>query len=213
MKKNPFILLFYAISVFSSCKKPVVNPPQENTYTMTVKEYKKNIPLGGVTISLYKCSNYDYIFGCQSKSLFATHSTDENGKYTFTQREINQASQGIILSKPQYWDKNGGEGDVLMEPVAIVNLTIKASKSYPDTSIFELKTVSDFGDVSRKTFTAPKDSLINYTLFGNEKNTISWAVFTKDFNCYIYCVKDTLASGILTLNPDRFEILYSSINY
>ena len=211
MKINPFIL--YALTVFISCKKSSDNSSQGDTYLMTVKEYKTNIPLAGVKISLYKCTNYDNVFGCRSKAVFATHSTDQNGEYAFTLGELDQADQGIVLSKTQYWDMGGGQGDVLMEPEAIVNLTLKTSKAYPDTSLFELKTTSEFGIASFETFIAPKDSTFNYRLFGNEKNKINWIVYTKDLSCYQYCIEDTIARGSLTLNPQKFETLSSSIDY
>lgn len=214
MKANLFVFLFYALTVFSACKKSSSNFPQGNTYLMVVKEYKTNIPLAGVRISLYRCSKYDNVFGCQAKSVFATRSTDQNGEYNFTQSELNQANEGMILSKSQYWDlAGGGQGDVFMEPEAMVNLTLRTSKSYPDTSIFELKTTGELGNASFKTFRAPKDSSFNYRLFGNETNTINWVVYTKELRCYQYCIRDTLAHGSLTLNPQRFETLNTSIDY
>lgn len=213
MKGNQFIFVFLALTVFSSCKKLINASPQENTYLMTVKEYKTNIPLAGVLISLYKCSKYDNIFGCQSTAVFVTRSTDQNGEYAFTQSELNQSNQGIILSKSRYWERPGGQGDRPMEPEAIVNLTLKASKSYPDTSMFQLDITSELGNGSGKTFRAPKDSSFNFRLFGNQKNTVKWVVYTKDLRCYQYCNRDTLAHGSVTLNPQKFETLNTSIDY
>jgi len=213
MKIKPFLVSLYALTVLGSCKKSFDNSSQGDTYLMTVKEYKTKIPLASVKISLYKCTNYDYVFGCQSKAVFATHTTDQNGEYAFTSGELNQADEGIILAKSQYWDMGGGQGEILMEPEAKVNLTLKTSKPYPDTSLFELKTTSEFGTASFQTFMAPEDSTFNYRLFGNEENVINWIVYTKDLNCYQYCIEDTLASGSLTLNPRKFETLNASINY
>ena len=104
MKINPFILSLYALTVLRSCTKSFINSSRGDTYLMTVKEYKTNIPLAGVKISLYRCTDYDNIFGCQSKSVFETRSTDHNGEYIFTSREFSQTDQGIILSKLEYRD-------------------------------------------------------------------------------------------------------------
>lgn len=211
MKINIFILSLVAFAAVS-CKKSST-PAQENTYLMTVKEYKTNIPLAGVKISLYKCTDYDNVFGCLSKSVFATHTTDENGEYSFTQGEINQATEGVILSKSKYWDMHGGPGLVLMEPEAMVNLTVKASNTYPDTSIFELNTISELGNGNAEIFNAPKDTSFNFRLFGNETNIINWVVYTKDTKCLQYCIRDTLSLGSLILNPQKFETLDATIDY
>jgi hypothetical protein len=211
MRVNPFILLLSALTVLSSCKKSSNN--SFSPILMTVKEYKTNIPLAGVNIRLYKCTNYDNVFGCQSKSIFATHVTDQNGKYAFTSSEFSHADEGIFLSKLLYWDMGGGDGERFMEPEAIVSLTLTPSKTYPDTSMISLKTTSEYGNTSFKTFEAPKDSTFNYIIFGNEKNKINWTVYTKDLGCYQFCIVNMLDSGSLTLNPQRFETLNSSIEY
>lgn len=171
------------------------------------------MPLSGVRINLYKCGRYDNILGCQSKLVFATRSTDQNGEYSFTQSELNQSTEGIVLSRGRYWDVEGHQGEVLMEPEALVDITLKASRSYPDTSIFEMSTTSELGNGSAKSFRAPKDSSISYRLFGNEQNIIKWVVYTSLPRCHIYCPRDTLATGSLTLDPQKFETLKTSINY
>jgi hypothetical protein len=212
MNGNSAILLFCAIAVLCSCKK-LGSAPEEDTYRMVVKEYKTNIPLARVKINLYKCSRYDNIFGCQAISVFATRFTNEDGHYDFTQSELNQSNEGIVLSKSQYWDVSGGQGDVFMEPEALVNIVLKAIKSYPDTSFFELGIVSELGNGSSKTFRSPKDSTFTFRIFGNEKNTINWVVYARDLSCKLYCERDTLATGNLILSPKKFETLNTSINY
>ena len=133
MKKKSCYLLICIFILLGSCKKSSTGNPTETTYIIKVKEYKTNVPLPGVKISLYYCSHYDAVFGCQSTSLFATHTTDGKGEYNISQGDLNKADRGIILSKPQYWDVNGGTGEIPMEPEAWVNVTLKTSNSYPDT--------------------------------------------------------------------------------
>ena len=80
-----------------ACSKAAT--PEVATYLIKVKEYKTNVPLPGVKISLYRCTNYDAVFGCQSKSVFATHSTDQKGEYAFIEAEYLKANEGIIFVK------------------------------------------------------------------------------------------------------------------
>lgn len=211
MKKKYGCVLACIFVLLFSCKKSS-ETQTVTTYIIKVKEYKTNVPLAGVDIRLYKCTYYDFVFGCQSKSLYATHTTDNKGEYVTTQSELNKANQGIILSKPQYWDREGGNGEYPMIPEALVKIALKASKAYPDTSIFELKTTGAFGLASFQSFKAPIDSIVNFRLFGNEINKVDWIIYTKDSRCF-YCVRDILASGNLSLNPQKFETLTSSINY
>ena len=213
MKRTVNLLLMCVMVVFVSCKKTKADTTGGNTYVIMVKEYKTNIPLPGVHISLYRCSSYDIEFGCQATSLFATYITDSKGEYKISQLDLNKADEGITLSRSQYWSRHGGTGEVAMEPEAWTNITIKASKDYPDTSLLQLKAIGEFGAASFETIKAPKDSMMKYRLFGNETNVIDWIVYTKDLSCIIYCVYDTLASGSLTLKPGKFESLASSLNY
>jgi hypothetical protein len=122
MKNLPFNALLCISVLFVSCKKSGI--PEEATYLIKVKEYKTNVPLPGVNIRLYRCTNYDAVFGCQARSVFATHSTDQKGEYAFIEAEYNKANEGITLSKPQYFDTQGNAGEVSMQPEAWVQLAI-----------------------------------------------------------------------------------------
>jgi hypothetical protein len=52
MKVNQLILSIYTLIVCISCEKPSNNYPEEETYLISIKEYKTNIPLAGVTLNL-----------------------------------------------------------------------------------------------------------------------------------------------------------------
>lgn len=199
------------LTLLMACSKAAT--PEVATYLIKVKEYKTNVPLPGVKISLYRCTNYDAVFGCQSKSVFATHSTDQKGEYAFIEAEYLKANEGIILSKPQYFDTQGNAGEVSMQPEAWVKIGLKASKSSPDTCLIDLNTTGELGYGSSLTFKAPKDSVVNFRLFGNEINVVSWVLYTKLIACYQYCSRDTLAYGSFSLSPKKFESLTSSIDY
>lgn len=196
-----------------SCKKTPADGSAETDYVIKVKEYKTETPLQGVKISLYTCSRYDAVFGCQQTALFASHVTDAKGEYTITGNELTRANEGIVLSKTQYWERNGGTGENLLEPEAWVNLSLKAKNSYPDTSFFALRSTGALGISSIQTFKAPGDSVVRFRLFGNETNEANWIVYTMDPVCYQFCKIDTLASGVVSLNPKKFETLSASLNY
>jgi hypothetical protein len=197
-----------------SCKKSLVGDTEEETYTIKVKEYKTNILLPGVKISLYRCSNYDIEFGCQSTSLFVSHATNSNGEYNLTLEELNKSDEGIILSKAQYWDIAGGIGENYMEPEAWVNVTLKQVNTYPDTCMFRLFTSGEFGFVSLLDFPVPKDSTVKFRLFGNETNEVRWIVFPKQQPCIFGCPPiDSVASGSFTLTPQKFKNVTISVDY
>jgi hypothetical protein len=116
------------------------------------------------------------------------------------------------LSKPQYWDIHGGEGEIHMEPEAWVKIALKANIVYPNTGFFVLKTTGELGSASFQKFKAPKDSIVDFRLFGNEMNKVDWVVYKTGYPPYCNPC-DTLAFGSLSLNPQKFEKLTSSVNY
>ena len=141
----------------------------------------------------------------------ATYVTDPNGECVIPDKDFSMATEGITLSKPAYWEIPGGSGEHFMMPEAWINLAVKATKSYPDTSYLELKTSADYGRVSFTAVKAPKDSTVRYRLFGNQVNKINWFVYTRPPQCYMYCFGDTLSSGSLTVTPQKFETIASFI--
>lgn len=213
LSSNMLTLFTFLLIVLVACKKSATNPSQENNYILKALEYKTNQLLQDVKIQLYKCSNYDEVFGCQSSSLCATYFTDVNGEYTFAPGDLNQANQGIQLSKAQYWSTNGGATTIMMEPEAYLNISLKTNNSYPDTSLLALSCTGALFNNSMLVFKAPKDSTVHFRLFGNETNDIHWVVYTKDLQCNQYCIRDTLAMGTITINAQKFETVTSSLDY
>ena len=179
-----FILIMLASCSKSKDKEVTTNNPQQ----IEVLEYKTNIPLASVQIDLYRCSNYDNEFGCQGKQIFATGITDNNGKYTFKAGELNKATEGIILHKASYWNTNGGTGKVYMSPEAWINIHLTRQNNYPDTSLFHIMVAGEAGIGELTSFNLPVDSIVKVRAVGNEANTLSWQVITKDSHCYQYCI-------------------------
>jgi len=204
-------LLVYISVLLVSCKKFLAENTGNTTSRIIVKEYATGIPLPDAQIKLYTCDHFDILYGCQGTSQFATLITDRKGECTITQAQLTKASKGIVMSKSQYWDRPGGPGVNLLEPEAWVKLSLTAINNYPDTSFFVLRTPGQHA-ISVLGFKAPLDSVINFQLFGDETNAISWMVYTTKGYCP-YCSYDTLSRGGLTLHPKKFENLTASINY
>ena len=194
-----------------SCAK--TSPGSDKTELIRVKEFKTNSPLPNVSLHLSQCTYYDNIFGCTQEAEFAVYQTDNNGEYRIRNSDLNKADRGIRLSRTQYWDIGAGVGDNFMEPEAWVNIHLTASGNYPDTAMIGLNVPSERGFYSSANFPAPADSVVHFRLFGNEVNTLRWSVFTKDRNCYQYCLVDTLATGLITLNPQKFATLTATLAY
>ncbi|TRX00402.1 hypothetical protein [Flavobacterium gawalongense] len=215
MKKQSLYLLICLFTLLVSCSSSE-NQEETNSYIIKVKEHKTNLPLQGVEISLYYCK-YDNEFGCQ-KRLLSTHITDAKGEYKMTEEEYLKADEGFILRKPQYWNVNRKMEEIAMEPEAWAKIALKTNTTYPTTSIFVLKTTSELGIESIQILKPYKDTIVDFRLFGNEMNKINWIVYKTGQICNGWSgtcslPTDTITSGSISLNPQKFETLTSSINY
>ncbi len=202
------------LMLFISCSKSKENEmTAEETYQMEVSEYKTNIPLASVQTDLYRCSDYDNIFGCKAKQIFATRFTDNNGRYSLTQNELNSSNQEIVLHKAKYWNAEGGPGKIYMSPEAWIDLHLIRQNNYPNTSLFRFKIMGESGIGKSYTFSSPIDTVLKVRAVGNELNTLTWEVIIKDKACYQYCIIDTLAQGVLTQNPEKFVTSSLTLSY
>ncbi|HSD13654.1 MAG TPA: hypothetical protein VLB74_03320 [Flavobacterium sp.] len=190
----------------------------EGYHVVKVKEYKTNLPLSGAVVNLYTCGNYDFEFGCD-KSLFMTLTTNDLGECHVSQSDYANASEGITVSKAQYWERDGRYGENYIEPEAWVKVNIKNINNYPNPSFFVFKTRSELGNESFQVFRAPSGSSIaRFRLFGNELNKVDWYVAEGDppspFCQYCcYCGIVPYASGNFSLSPQKFEVLNATIEY
>jgi hypothetical protein len=207
-------LLICTFIVLSSCSSSDYFQEDNTIYTIKVKEHKTNTPLEGARINLYYCY-YDIEFGCQ-KRLLATYFTDTKGETRIPKKEYIKADEGFISSKSQYWDLDRKTQEIALEPEAWLKIFIKTNTNFPSTSVFILKTKGELGVESLLKFKPPKDTLVNFRLFGNQTNKIDWVVYKNPGGCnWAFCIppSDTLTFGNLSLNPKKFETLTSSINY
>lgn len=208
--KNKVFLLLGICGLLQACKKET---DSASTTAITVKEYKTNSPLPDVSVQLYKCSDYDLVFGCRTTKLFAVYTTNSKGECAIPNGDFNSANQGILLAKTLYWTTNGGSGERFMEPQALLQLTLHQTRVYPDTAILAFTTTGERYVYGSQSFRAPKDSVAVLTIFGNETNQIRWVVFTRPRFCLYYCPQDTLSAGSFSIAAKKFETLHSRIDY
>ncbi len=155
----------------------------------------------------------DIEFGCRAKQLFATGQTDNNGKYISMHGEINHADEGIVLSKANYWNAQGGTGKRYMSPEAWINLHLSRQKNYPDTSLFSYVIAGEYNQGESISFKPPTDTVVKVRAFGNEANTLNWQVIVKTKDCYIGCNTDTLSKGVLTQKFNKFVTTSINLSY
>lgn len=220
MKNSSINLLICTFVLLASCSSSDYfqedNTEDNTIYTIKVKEYKTNLPLEGVKINLYYCE-YDIEFGCLTRFL-PVYTTDEKGETRIPKEVYIKADKGFISKKAQYWDLNKKTQEIAMEPEAWVKILLKTNTTYPSTSYFILKTKGELGIENILRFKTPKDTVVNFRLFGNEMNKIDWGVYATygicnpwSGNCSL--PTDTITYGSISLNPQKFETLTSSINY
>lgn len=220
MKKQTLYLLTCIFTLLTSCSSSDYfqedNTEDNTIYTIKVKEHKTNLPLEGVKINLYYCY-YDIEFGCQKRSL-ATFITDIKGETRIPKKEYEKADEGFISKKPQYWDINMKLQEIALEPEAWAKISLKTNTTFPRTSYFILKTKGELGVENILRIKTPKDTVVNFRLFGNEMNKINWGVYATYGICNAWSgicslPTDTITYGNISLNPQKFETLTSSINF
>lgn len=195
-----------------ACKKPAVDTPTDD---IVVKEYKTNTPLPGVLVSLFACTQYDFVFGCRSVGAIGGYYTDANGIASISQYELSKATSSVKLTKPGYWDQlAGGAGLYAMMPEAYMRIMTKPTRAYPDTAYFAITTGNENGKSSYIFFKKPKDSTFIMRLAGGVPNTINWVVYTALPLCLFNCPRDTLAYGSMApVTPDKSATINVALNY
>jgi hypothetical protein len=208
MKKKTFYLVTYAFTILLSCSSP--GTEEASYYVIKVKEHKTNLPLEAVTISLYYCK-YDIEFGCQRR-LLSTYLTDNKGECRIPKEEYLKSDEGFVSKKMHYWTIDKKAEVITMEPEAWVRFVLKTDTTYPNTSNFTLKTTGELGLESIQKFKTPKDSIIDFRIFGNETNTVDWTVYRTGYPPYCNPC-DILAFGTVFTSPQKFESVSTAIKY
>ncbi|TDD74145.1 hypothetical protein [Flavobacterium caseinilyticum] len=214
MKKYIFYLMTFEFLILNvRCSSDVnldANFDHNIVESVTVKEYKTNIPLPEVKFSIYFCKKYDVEFGtCIEKEQLSSCVTDKNGicKCTFPKNSFAD----IIIEKPMYWIKHyhniERSKEYVIQPEAWVNINFIANAEYPSTCTFFIKIDGELR-YAQEIFQLINPSNKVLTLFGNEENKINWILY-KTFNSN----SEVLNSGSFILNPKKFKNLTYTLNY
>lgn len=207
MKKIYLFVLASILILFVSCSDESVSREQ---LKLSVKEYKTGMTLPDVNINLYYCY-YDVEFGCQ-KRLLMTYKTNSSGECSIPETDYEKADMGIRLEKPQYWSRAAVDGDNYLEPEAWARIMVKTNTVNTSTNYLILNTTGELGVTSTLSSEISTNSVVDFRLFGNELNNVSWSVYQGGYPPYCSTCS-LIASGNLVLNPKKFEVVTSSIDY
>lgn len=206
-------ILHFALIVFVGvnikCSKDQDSLPQTNEIvSVTIKEYKTNIPVEGVTVSTYFCKRYDTQFSaCTEAALYSSCITNINGICTYVLPEDN--FHRIIIEKPGYWIIFTEEisDEFIIQPEAWVDVNFITGAEYPATGYFFISVTGE-NRSHMNYIQAVNNSESTLTLYGNENNKIEWVLY-ETYNAS----SAILNSGNFELKPEKFENLIFTLNY
>ena len=175
MKPYNYFLSALAIIIVSGCSKQnsTANPQQPTNIglTYTVVERNTNKPIASATVSLQKCSNYDFVFGCTAYSTFTTLTTNTEGKA----HSIYGADQ-IEVEANKYWTlyKKTDIQNIVLTPKNIIEVNVKREKTYAPTDILWIGQDRYFNDL--KAIGLPIDTTVYIDGYGYSDNKIYWYI-------------------------------------
>jgi hypothetical protein len=179
-----------AITIVSGCSKQnsTITPPANTPLTpltITVIEKITNKPIAGATVSLRKCSNYDFQFGCTAYSTFNTLTTNTEGKVTFSSNPDE-----IKVEANKYWTlyKKTDIRNVILTPKNSIELHVKREKTYAPTDILWIGQYRFFNDL--KAIGLPIDTIVYVDGYGYAENKIYWYI-----NYFIGGIVNTGSTG------------------
>jgi hypothetical protein len=169
-----YVFSILAITILSGCSKQnstTTAPPANNSFTITVVERNTNKPIAGATVSLLKCSNYDFVFGCTGYSTFATLTTNTEGKATTT-----FGADEIKVEANKYWTlyKKTDIQNVILTPKNRIEVNVKRDKIYAPTDILWIGQNRYLDNL--KPIGLPIDTTIYIDGYGSSENKIYWSI-------------------------------------
>lgn len=204
---NFVFIVFVVVNI--NCSNDKDSLPQRNDLvSVTIKEYKTNLPLEGVKISTYFCNKYDFEFGaCTDVVRYAACITDIQGICKFGLPENDFHS--ITIEKSVYWIKFLEEisEEIILQPEAWVDINFITGADYPTASYFFILVIGENGEYMNY-IQAVNNSNTTLTLYGNENNKIEWVLY-EAYNAS----SAILNSGNFELTPEKFENLSHTLNY
>jgi hypothetical protein len=179
LKHYYYIFSILAITVVPGCSKqnstttPPATTPANNPLTITVIEKNTNKPIAGATVSLQKCSNYDFVFGCIRYSTFTTLTTNTEGKVTYSG---NTNIEQILVDANKYWNfyEKSRIQNVILIPKTIIEINVKREKTYASTDILWIGQNRYLDDL--KPIGLPIDTTIYIDGLGYSENKIYWYI-------------------------------------
>jgi hypothetical protein len=95
----------------------------------------------------------------------------------------------------------------------MANLRLVRKNIYPDTIFLQLKNISALGAISSSFFKVPSDTAITMRAYGHQANKLEWLVTPREAICGFYCEFDTLATGSVTRQLDKFTTTPLTLEY
>lgn len=171
-----FTFSFLVISIALGCSKQnsttTTPPPSNNIMTFTVVEKTTNKPIAGATVSLQKCSNYDFVFGCTAYSTFMTLTSNTEGKVTYS---ANTSIAKIQVEANKYWTLyKSGLQDMVLTPKNVIEVNVKREKTYAPTDILWIGQNRFLYDL--KPIGLPADTTVYIDGYGYSDNKIYWYI-------------------------------------
>ena len=167
-----YVFTILAITILSGCSKqnPTTTPPANNPFIISVLERNTNKPIAGATVSLLKCSNYDFVFGCTGYSTYSTLTTNSEGKVTASKADE------IKVEANKYWTlyKKTDIQNVILNPKTTIEVNVKREKTYAPTDILWIGQDRYFNDL--KGIGLPVDTIVYIDGYGYAENKIYWYI-------------------------------------
>lgn len=192
---------------------------EDEAVKVEVIELNSNKPVPGASVTLYKCTKYDFVFGCLDIGVSSHYLTNQNGIAAIRNADYFQANEGLRISKSGYWTRNGGQGRNELCPEGWIQLNIKRTSLYPDSLFFYLfnmgentpSIISAGGEVLKMKQRADTTALIR--AFGSQKNALTWIVGQK-FQYWYGISFDSVASASLTpVTVPANDTIHLSLEY
>ncbi|MFD2203231.1 hypothetical protein [Shivajiella indica] len=185
MKIINWVLLIILSLAFFGCEDDSPEPDIPQKLKITTLEKVSRIPVPDATISLYKCSNFDAVFGCTKYQVVKTLKTNVNGEVEYS--PINGV-EAMEASHPDYWDNfnKAYYGEILLSPNSWVKLQLQKIGDYNPGSYVHLQVTRECNNCGmlpykinfNENIGLPADTTFVIKVEGTENTTIFWEVIS-----------------------------------
>lgn len=172
-------LLLCQLALLLACSKGGSNndvTPADYERYIYVYEAVTNIPVAGATVTLQKCNQLDWEFGCiNGFTPVGTFTTDAGGKAAY-----NKGIRWYLVevSKEDYWPGESKSSGVTIYPVCYLKVRlVKRSLLAPGTSVYVAgQKPCGFWCYDFKDMGQPLDTTVYLQGVGNVNNTLHWYI-------------------------------------